>query len=323
MDMIAPEVTALRDACRALIEQAAIVKDTVLDHRADMWCVVPSFDIPEDPNALELIEPSAEAWHRVADELTDIWMDSGRTPQNHGVLVCNLTTVLEPIAELNRRKAEVKEASRVLKSTLFKNRELEENAGADEAFLESLALANAEFLSKGRDHNFHRILRSLQLPSLNFTRAQKQIRVLPDSVSRIAYTWNKTQYRKRAIGRDTLNALSSHYARIGNDLRGAEIRDGLDSNQIHSETRLFRLVHTPPTLRANVKWWDSSCNQYQWSHYLATGILVVPQAERPAIRWKPAPTSAEVARAKANWLKKANLKAVKLATRLELYRNAR
>lgn len=321
MDMMSPHVTRLRDACQALIDQTANAKDAILDHRRDMWCTVPSFDTPVDLEGLQNTEPSSEAWYRIADEITSIWMDAGSTPQNHGVLVCDVVPVLDALAELNRIKQDVQHASQTLKKALYQSRELEEEETLDDTLLDSFDLARAEFLSKGRDHSFHRILRTLHLPSLNFTRAQKKVRILENSVVRIAYTWNKTQYRKRMIDRKTLQALSAHFDRTGNYLRGAEIREGIESFQVDSAPPLYRLVHCPPTLRANYKWWDDLESAYQWSHCLASGILVVPQADRPEIRWKPAPTPSEIDQAKTRWLKKAQLQPVKLATRLELFRN--
>lgn len=322
MDMMSPHVTRLRDACQALIDQTAIAKDAILDHRRDMWCTVPSFDTPVDLEGLQNTEPSPEAWYRIADEITNIWMDAGSAPQNHGVLVCNVTAVLDVLYELNRIKQEVQHASQALKNNLYQSREQEEELALDDDLLDGFAVARAEFLNKGRDHSFHRILRSLQLPSLNFTRAQKRVRVLESSVVRIAYTWNKTQYRKRVINRKTLQALSAHCDRSGNHLRGVEIREGIESYQVDAAPPLYRLVHTPPTLRANYKWWDGESNQYQWSHCLASGILVVPQNNRPEVRWKPAPSQAEIEQAKAKWLKSSKLQPVEIATRLELFRNA-
>lgn len=322
MDMMSPQVTALRDNCQALIEQAAVVKDAVLDHRRQMWCAVPSFDSPVDLDALQNSQPSSEAWFRVADELTNIWMDAGNTPQNHGVLVCEVPEVLEAIKLLNQHKQAVQFATHTLKEGLLVERELEEHGSVDKALLGRLALANAEFLTRGRDHAFHRILRSLKLPSLNFIRAQKQIRVLPETVARVAYTWNKNQYRKRRIDADTLQALSQHFDRQGNTSRADEIRHGVTNCRIQTDP-LFALAYTPPSLRANYKWWDNANQAYRWSHCLATGILVVPQSQRPQIRWKPEPSVTEIKQARKKWLAKVDLEPVEVATRLELYRHVR
>jgi hypothetical protein len=322
MDMMTPHITRLQDACQALINQAAVVKDAILDHRRDMWCTVPSFETPVDQETLQNTEPSSEAWYRIADEITKIWMDAGNAPLNHGVLVCNVTDVLDALAEFNHIKQEVQHASKALKDTLYQSREQEKEQALDDSLLEGFSVARAEFLSRGRDHSFHRILRTLQLPSLNFIRAQKRVHILKNSVVRIAYTWNKNQYRKRIIDRKTLQALSAHFDRSGNYLQSAQIREVIERYQVDAAHPLYVLEHTPPTLRANYKWWDDESNRYQWSHCLASGILVVPQLNRPEIRWKPAPSPSEIEKARAKWLKNTKIQPVEIATHLELFRNA-
>lgn len=314
-------VAALRDACRALIEQAAVVKDAVLAHRADMWCAVPTFDPIADPQALEASEPSAEAWYRLADELTNIWMGDHSGAQHHGVLACPVSTVLDELALLNQTKAQVAEASRELKRALFERQVRRSDARIDAEALDLLDVARSEFLAKGRDQSFHRILRSLQLPSLNFMRAQKQVRVLAPVVARISYTWNKVQYRKRAIDVGVLHALAQHHQRMGHEPRAEAILEGLARHRLQPGMKLYRLVHGTPTLRANYKHQPTEGAPWQWSHCLATGILVVAQAERPQIRWKPAPTKVQIQQAQTHWLSTASLEPVTISPGLELYRN--
>ncbi|MBV0934144.1 hypothetical protein [Marinobacterium weihaiense] len=321
MDTMSEHITRLRDACQALIKHTAVTKDAILDYRHDMWCAVPTFDVPVDLQALQNTEPSSEAWYRVADEITNIWMDAGSAPQNHGVLVCSVSDVLDTLIKLNHIKQEVQHASQALKDNIYKSREQEE-LPLDDELLDGFAVARAEFLNRGRDYSFHQILKGMKLPSLNFIRAQKKVRMLENTVVRIAYTWNKIQYRKRLIDRRILQALSAHFERSGNHLRSVEICEAIESYQVDSSAPLYLLAHTPPTLRANYKWWNDELSQYQWSHCLATGMLVVPQVNRPEVRWKPAPSPSEIKQAKAKWLRNTKLQPVEIATRLELFRNA-
>lgn len=319
MELMSDEVQALKATCQSLIHQAGELKAMILDHRQSLWCTVPSFDPVDNLNTLELQEPSTEAWYRLVSELTDVWMDSSSgAKHHHGTLLCPNVDILNALSNFNETKAQLRQITDDLKSLLFEQHLAEENPSVTPTYVQNFALARAEYLNKSRDQAFHHILKSLRLPELNFTRARKQVRILPDSTLRLTYTWNKNHYRKRQIPRATLKTLSGYFDSIGKEDRADEILDGLEN---HHYTKLYRLTTSRPTLRANYKYIDDN-DLPCWSNCLASGILVLPQANRPQIRWKAAPTESEIKQAQSQWLRKSRLVPVKIATNLELYHHA-
>ena len=180
MDTMSFEAIALREACVALDQQAKLVEQAVLDSKKDLWCTLPTSEglTEEQWPHLELTQPNDEIWSALASQLTHIWMGDKDDVQHHGILVCGLDQVNEEIARFNDIKQQLIEASDVVKAFIYGERVKQTNPNASHDYMQNLAVARSEFLTKSRDREFHALVRSFNVSEINFRRARKLVRVL-------------------------------------------------------------------------------------------------------------------------------------------------
>jgi len=315
---------ALREASLAVQQQSGLLKEAILDSKQELWCVLPTHSDPSDPKHLERTKPSEKTWPLLASRLTDIWMDTdpnNKQPKNnhHGILVCGIEELLTEIERFNQIKAQLITASSEVRGGVYEERVKGDNPNVTQAYLNDLAIARSEYLSKSRDSEFHQILRGLGIPSMNFAKARKMVRVLEENTTLISYTWNKNHYRKRQIPLEAIAALSAHLDKSGHENRANQIREGIGQND---GSTLYKVSFSKPTLRVNYKYKDDKGEVHR-SSCLASGVIVVQQNDIPVVNWKLEPTEEEIQEAKAKWLDKDNLKRFELAPHMELYKNVK
>lgn len=312
------DLTNLREKSDQLIEQSRSVRKLIMANQKELWGFLPTYQEPRYLNAAEDSVLDAEGFELLANTLTGLWMDSENPTKHHGLLFCGNDEILSEIRKLNEIKQSVISITDSLKGELFVNRQLAEHPNLSKTYLDALAVARSEFMAKGRDHQFHMMLQRLGLPSMNFQKVRKIIRVLEPEVLKLSYLWSKAHYRKRQVTAAALKALSEYHKLNGNDLRSEEIQEGLGLNQ---DTKLYKVAFTRPTLRINYKFLPAGEEKAQWSNFLATGITVVAQSDLPRISWKPMPSEDDVLAAQDSWFKKSGLVKVTLASNMELYRH--
>lgn len=309
--------TEFIDRCRALQEQSRLVKSAILDLRGQMWCCLPVFDSHKSSVDLANTLPSSEAWFKVADTLSDIWMDKSETQS--GILVTAHAELLAQLDIFNALKLSVAQTSVKLKRQTLNDAESAEEFGFQGDSLESYALVRDEFLSKGRDRQIHTMLRNNHIEQINFKKATKLIKVTEPSVTRFRYVWSATHYRKRVIHGAEFFTLARHYRdRLNQPQLADYLEEDLAEHQIGYQTKLYRLAFTRLVLKANYKVTtdEGSC----WKSCLASGIVVIPQQQIPALLWQAELSEADIAQAQARWKAKSTLDPIILAGNLEVYR---
>jgi len=310
--------TELIEQTRELTGLAKELRDALLSHRDQMWCCLPAFDDHESDTDLASTLPSSEAWFKLADTLTDIWMNK-ETHTHHGVLVTDVPALLDLLATFNAAKVKTAEVAKKLKTDLLNRAESAEDFGFTGDSLKQYALVRDEFLSRGRDRQIHLLLRENHAEQLNFKKALRLIKVTQEAVTRFRYVWSKTNYRKRPIsGSDLLMLADHHRHRMNNPLLAEFIEEGLAQHNIVSSTKLYRLSFIRPTLKANYKY--AIEDGHEWGHCLASGIVVIPQSSPPTLIWQAEPSEVDVAQARETWQTKSKLDRIVLADQVEVYR---
>lgn len=303
--------------CRALQKQAHLVKSATLDLRDKMWCCMPVFDDLESTVDLANTQPSSEAWFRLADTISDISMD--KTESHHGILLTDQTEMLTLIEHFNKLKLDIAKTSAALKKQQLNDAESAQDFSFQGDSLESYTVVRDEFLSKGRDREIHTMLRNHHVEQINFKKATKLIKVTEPSVTRFRYVWSATHYRKRVIHGEEFFTLVKHYRnRLNNEHLADFLEEDLAEYKIGPTTKLFRFAFTRPVLKANYKVATDEGNH--WKCCLASGIVVIPQQNIPALLWQTELNDEEVAQAHVRWKAKSKLDQIILAGNLEVYR---
>ena len=310
--------TALIDATRELTGLARQLREAIVTERNKYWCCLPIVDGLESEPDLADCPPSEDAWFKLADTLTDIWMNQ-EAQQHHGVLVTDSPALLKMIATFNAQKKKTADLAKSLKIGQLNRAESAEEFGFTGDSLKQYALVRDEFLSKGRDRQIHMLLREYHAEQLNFKKATRLIKVTESPVTRFRYVWSKTNYRKRPISGSDLFMLADHHRhRMNNPQLADFIEEGLSEHRIIPSTRLYRLSFTRPTLKANYQ--VALDDGFRWKHCLASGIVVIPQASPPSLIWQAEPNEMDVAKARAAWQTKSSLYRLVLANQLEVFR---
>ncbi|WP_044406248.1 hypothetical protein [Thiomicrospira microaerophila] len=307
------DYTEFKAACQAVMTQANTVRQVVLDHRQDIWGFMPSID--DQTNEVAKTRRVAQTplpedvFIQLADKLTDLWMGD-RVNRPVGLLVCDIPQVLEQVHRMNTFKLSLCSQIDALKKQLFVSKEQEVNPHANDDFLDAMAVARSEFVNKNRDHAFQEIVRRLGLAEIDFSKARKRIRLLPETTQHVGYSWAKNHSRVRTIAPKTLQALAQHYRRNGEDARSQAILDGLD---MYAGQKLYRVHFNKPTVRINYKYMIESTGELKWASCLGAGVTIAPTAHNPNVAWTPRPSEAMSKLVQDNWLTTSRLVEVNFA----------
>lgn len=314
----------LPEELRALVALADQIKSRIRLTRDINWCALPSFTKEIDPIRVQDHTPSPLEWTAMANTLTNLWNGDNDGFEETGVFWCNDNALLREIIRFNQGKRSAAALSARIKKLSGLNKVRDEYPKSGERFLNAFELARDEFISKGRDREHHdrliEMLEGQRLSALNMTKVGKQIKLLPETTTRIRYTWNLVQTRQRKLKGEVLHALARHYIERDYHQSKEHLWEALDGYHIHPDETYYRHSFGDPAQRVNYKVWDEDAGRYAWDSGYAAGIMVLTGESVPDIIWKPKPTDVEVKAARRRYLEKKQIKLMHLIDDVQVFK---
>lgn len=311
----------LGDELRDLGSRIDELKKGLVRHEKVIWFCLPETHALIDANKMHEFQPKPGDINSLINAI-EIDMSQQGTVNPAGIVhiptPSQAAEELQPLLNtINQLKQNIALTTTQIKKRLTKNRfSVETNT---EEGWEEYEVVRSEYLAKGRDQQFHMILRTLGFPSLNFRRVTKRYWVAPHEVLRFKYVWAKWQYRKRKLKGQHYKLLKEHYERIGYDISKEQLEVAMAVHGITPETELWKLVDNKPALKFNAKMIVGE--KTEWISSSGGGISFLFQPNKPLLTWMDKPSDEEVADAKQRWLKKQSFTSIQLTPQIEVFRN--
>ena len=311
----------LGDELRDLGSYIDELKKALVRHEKVIWFCLPEVHTLLDPKKMHDFVPKPGDIKPLIDAI-EIDMSQPGTVNPAGIVhiptPSQAANDIHPLLiNINELKVNIAETTAEIKKRLTKDRfSIEANT---EDGWEDYEVIRSEYLAKGRDQQFHMILRSLGFPSINFRRVTKRFWVAPHEVIRFKYVWAKWQYRKRKLKGQHYKLLKEHYERIGYDVSKEQLEVAMAAHGISPDTELWKLVDNKPALKFNAK--VIVDDKPEWISSSGGGISFLIQPNKPLLTWMAKPTDKEVADAKQRWLENQSFTAIQLTPQIEVFRD--